>query len=89
MLPPFAKEGSDRFTLRYAMSQGVVEQQTWLFNEGEIKTSSHYSVEQSSLVILNPKRGDTGWYTVILTNPFSRASTRINVTVLCKTNDFD
>ncbi|AWO96251.1 putative V-set and immunoglobulin domain-containing protein 10-like [Scophthalmus maximus] len=82
MLPPFAKEGSDRFTLRYAMSQGVVEQQTWLFNEGEIKTSSHYSVEQSSLVILNPKRGDTGWYTVILTNPFSRASTRINVTVL-------
>ncbi|XP_008304136.1 V-set and immunoglobulin domain-containing protein 10-like [Stegastes partitus] len=79
--PDFAKEGAERFTLRYSMLQGVVEQQTWFFNGREIKTDSHYLVEQRSLVILNPNRSDSGQYSVHLTNPFSTATALKNVTV--------
>ncbi|XP_068426801.1 V-set and immunoglobulin domain-containing protein 10-like [Clinocottus analis] len=77
-----AQEGAERFTLQHSMLQGVVEQQTWFFSGMEIKSSSHYSVEEKSLVILNPNRRDTGRYTVLLTNPFSSVTTDINVTVL-------
>ncbi|KAM7383097.1 hypothetical protein PAMP_002779 [Pampus punctatissimus] len=79
--PAFAIEGTDRFTLQYSM-QGVVEQQMWFFNDREIKTNSHYTVEQRSLVILMPNRNDTGRYTLSLMNPFSNVTTHINVTVL-------
>ncbi|KAM7421329.1 hypothetical protein PAMA_015468 [Pampus argenteus] len=79
--PAFAIEGTDRFTLQYSM-HGVVEQQMWFFNDREINTNSHYSVEQRSLVILRPNRNDTGRYTVSLTNPFSNVTTHIDVTVL-------
>ncbi|XP_062279155.1 V-set and immunoglobulin domain-containing protein 10-like [Scomber scombrus] len=78
----FATEGSDRITLQYSMLQGVVEQQMWFFSGREIKNSSHYSVEQESLVILSPNRSDTGRYTLSLTNPFSSVTTHMNVTVL-------
>ncbi|XP_044064303.1 V-set and immunoglobulin domain-containing protein 10-like isoform X2 [Siniperca chuatsi] len=80
--PDFAKEGTDRFTLQYSMLQGVVEQQMWFFNGKEINTNSHYSLEQQSLVILGPNRSDTGQYEVLLTNPFSSVTARMNVTVL-------
>lgn len=82
--PEFAVEGTDNFTLQYSILQGVVEQQTWFFNGEEIKTDSHYSVEQTSLVILRPNRRDTGRYAVLLTNPFSSVTADMNVTVLCK-----
>ncbi|XP_041650075.1 V-set and immunoglobulin domain-containing protein 10-like [Cheilinus undulatus] len=75
-------EGTDRFTLEYNMLQGVVEQQTWLFNGREIKTNSHYSAVNNSLVIWGPTRGDTGQYSVLLTNPFSNVTTHINIRVL-------
>eukprot|EP00064_Thunnus_orientalis_P006522 superscaffoldBa00000682_g6540 len=80
--PAFAKEGTDRFILQYSMLQGVVEQQMWFFDGREIKTNSHYSVEQRSLVILRPNRSDSGRYTLSLTNPFSNVTTHMNVTVL-------
>ncbi|XP_054477132.1 V-set and immunoglobulin domain-containing protein 10-like [Anoplopoma fimbria] len=77
-----AQEGAARFTLQYSMQQGVVEQQTWFFAGREIQSNSHYTVEERSLVILSPNRSDTGRYTVLLTNPFSRATTDVNVSVL-------
>ncbi|XP_042278626.1 V-set and immunoglobulin domain-containing protein 10-like isoform X1 [Thunnus albacares] len=80
--PAFAKEGTDRFILQYSMLQGVVEQQMWFFDGREIKTNSHYSVEQRSLVILRPNRSDSGRYTLSLTNPFSNVTTHMNVNVL-------
>ncbi|XP_029307836.1 V-set and immunoglobulin domain-containing protein 10-like isoform X2 [Cottoperca gobio] len=80
--PDFAIEGADRFTLQYSMLQGVVVQQMWFFNDVEVKSNSHYSVEERSLVILRPNRSDTGRYTVLLTNPFNRVTTPINVTML-------
>ncbi|XP_053182873.1 V-set and immunoglobulin domain-containing protein 10-like [Scomber japonicus] len=80
--PALATEGSDRLTLQYSMLQGVVEQQMWFFSGSEIKNSSHYSVQQESLVILSPNRSDTGRYTLSLTNPFSSVTTHMNVTVL-------
>lgn len=87
--PDFAEEGAARFTLQYSMLQGVVEHQMWFFNGREIKTSSHYSVEQKSLVILQPNRSDTGQYMVSLTNPYSSETAQKNVTVLCKIYNFD
>ncbi|KAM6995163.1 V-set and immunoglobulin domain-containing protein 10-like [Tautogolabrus adspersus] len=80
--PDLAIEGTDRFSLNYNMSQGVVQQQTWLFNGMEIQTNSHYSVQDKSLVILRPTRSDTGQYSVFLTNPLGSVTTHINVTVL-------
>ncbi|XP_071325745.1 V-set and immunoglobulin domain-containing protein 10-like isoform X1 [Trachinotus anak] len=82
MQPEFVREGTDQFTLQYSMLQGVVEQQMWFFSDREIKTSSHYSVEERRLVILRPNRDDTGRYTVLLTNPFSHVTVHMNVTVL-------
>lgn len=82
--PDFAQEGSDRFTLQYSMLRGVVEQQMWFFNGVELKNDSHYSLEESRLVILRPNRSDTGQYAVLLTNPFSSVTTDMNVTVRCK-----
>lgn len=87
--PDFAQEGSERFTLHYSMLQGVVEQEMWFFSGKQINTDSHYAVEQRSLVILRPNRSDTGQYAVLLTNPFSSVTTRVNVTVLCKINNFE
>lgn len=87
--PDPVKEGIDDFTLQYVMSQGDVEQQMWFFNAKEIKTDSRYSVEQNSLVVRRPKRSDTGQYTVKLENPFSTVETDMNVTVLCKINNFN
>lgn len=89
MKPDLAKEGSKELTLQYSMSQGVVEQHTWFFNGAEIKNSSHYSVDGSSLVITGLNRRDTGQYTVQLTNPFSNVTAHMNVTVLCKINSSD
>ncbi|XP_047454018.1 V-set and immunoglobulin domain-containing protein 10-like [Mugil cephalus] len=80
--PEFAKEGTDRFMLHYSVPQDVVEQQTWLFNGKEIKNNSHYLVEQGRLVILRPNRSDTGQYTLLIANPFSRATAQKNVSVL-------
>ncbi|XP_040900988.1 V-set and immunoglobulin domain-containing protein 10-like [Toxotes jaculatrix] len=80
--PDFVKEGTDQFILKYSMLKGVVEQQMWFFNGEQIKTSSHYLVEQRSLVVLRPNRNDTGWYTVFLMNPFSRVAAHVNVIVL-------
>lgn len=82
--PASAQEGDDWFTLQYSMLQGVTEKHMWFFNSVEIKTNSHYLVEQGRLVILRPNRHDTGQYTVLLTNPFSSVTTHIHVTVLCK-----
>ncbi|KAG7216828.1 hypothetical protein INR49_001482 [Caranx melampygus] len=82
MEPDLAIEGTEQLTLRYSMLQGVVEQRTWFFDGAEIKSSSHYLVKESSLVILGLNRRDTGQYTVLLTNPFSRVAAHINVTVL-------
>ncbi|XP_029360665.1 V-set and immunoglobulin domain-containing protein 10-like [Echeneis naucrates] len=81
MQPSFVKEGTEQFTLRYKMSQGVVEQQMWFFNGREIETSLHFSIKQSSLVVFSPNRNDTGQYTALLTNPFSRVRAHFNVTV--------
>ncbi|KAK2844913.1 hypothetical protein Q5P01_011572 [Channa striata] len=80
--PAFAQEGADQLTLQYELLRGIVEQQTWFFRGTELKTSSHYLVEQRSLVILRPNRSDTGWYTLVLTNPFSNVTSQINVAVL-------
>ncbi|XP_023280598.1 V-set and immunoglobulin domain-containing protein 10-like isoform X2 [Seriola lalandi dorsalis] len=82
MQPDFVREGTDRFTLQYSILQGVVENQMWLFTGREIKTSSHYLVEQRSVVILKPNRNDTGRYTVSLTNPFNHVQAHMDVTVL-------
>lgn len=87
--PDFAQEGSEQFTLQYSLLQGVVEQQMWFFNGIQINTNSHYSVEQQSLVILRPNRSDTGQYAVLLANPLSSVTTRMNVTVLCKISNFE
>ncbi|KAG7476098.1 V-set and immunoglobulin domain-containing protein 10-like [Solea senegalensis] len=80
--PDLIKEGSDRFTLQYSMSQGVVQDHVWFFKGSALETTSHYTVEQRSVVIHQPNRSDTGRYTLLLTNPFSRVETHINVTVL-------
>ncbi|XP_029958572.1 V-set and immunoglobulin domain-containing protein 10-like [Salarias fasciatus] len=77
----FAKEGSDVFKLRYSLQRGVVQHQVWLFNGGEIESGSRYLMEQANLSILRPDRTDTGEYAVLLTNPFSSAMARTNVTV--------
>uniref|UniRef100_A0A8C7ZQA5 V-set and immunoglobulin domain containing 10 like n=1 Tax=Oryzias sinensis TaxID=183150 RepID=A0A8C7ZQA5_9TELE len=76
-----AVEGTDRFILQYSMLQGVIEQQTWFFKSTEIKNSSHYLVQQTSLVILRPNRNDTGLYSLQLTNPFSSVMVYRNLTV--------
>lgn len=86
--PDFAQEGSERFTLQYSMLQGVVEQEMWFFNGIQINTDSHYRVERRSLVILGPNRRDTGQYALLLMNPFSSVTAHMNVTVLCKINNF-
>ncbi|XP_071782744.2 V-set and immunoglobulin domain-containing protein 10-like isoform X1 [Centroberyx gerrardi] len=80
--PDYATEGVDKFTLQYSTLQGEAEQWMWFFSGVEIKTNSHYSVEQKSLVINRPKRNDTGRYTLFLANPFSDVTTHKNVTVL-------
>lgn len=84
--PGLAAEGTDRLTLLYDMQKGVVEQQTWFFHGTEIKTNSHYLVEEWSLVILGPDRNDTGQYTLVLSNPFSSATANMTVAVRCKNN---
>ncbi|XP_053289600.1 V-set and immunoglobulin domain-containing protein 10-like [Pleuronectes platessa] len=80
--PELLKEGIDPFLLQYSVLRGEVEQQKWLFNGTEIKTSSHYTVKDRSLEILNPNRNDTGRYTVVLTNPLSRVEAHRDITVL-------
>ncbi|XP_041842801.1 V-set and immunoglobulin domain-containing protein 10-like [Melanotaenia boesemani] len=80
--PDLVKEGSNQFSLNYSMLQGVVEQQIWYFNDIELKNSLHYLMEEKGLVILKPKRSDTGRYAVSLRNPFSRVTAHIDVTVL-------
>ncbi|KAI3361269.1 hypothetical protein L3Q82_013450 [Scortum barcoo] len=80
-MPDFAQEGGEPFTLQYSM-QGLVEQERWSFNGIQINTNLHYSVEQQRLVIRTLSRNDTGQYAVLLTNPFSSVTVRINVTVL-------
>ncbi|XP_034468084.1 V-set and immunoglobulin domain-containing protein 10-like isoform X1 [Hippoglossus hippoglossus] len=80
--PDLLKEGIDRFLLQYRVLRGEVEQQRWLFNGTEIKTSSHYTVKDRSLEILNPNRTDTGRYTVVLKNPLGRVEAHRNITVL-------
>lgn len=82
--PDYASDGADKFTLKYSTLQGAAEQWMWSFNGMEIKSNSHYSVEEKSLVISRPKRNDTGRYTLFLKNPFSNATAHKNVTVLCK-----
>ncbi|XP_029927368.1 V-set and immunoglobulin domain-containing protein 10-like [Myripristis murdjan] len=81
-MPDYASEGADRFTLKYSTLQGAAEQWMWFFNGMEIKSDSHYSVEEKSLVISRPKRNDTGRYKLFLKNPFSTATAHKNVTVL-------
>ncbi|XP_060936380.1 V-set and immunoglobulin domain-containing protein 10-like [Limanda limanda] len=80
--PDLLKEGLDPFLLQYRVLRGEVEQQRWLFNGTEIKTSSHYTVKARSLEILHPNRNDTGRYTVVLTNPLSRVEAHRDITVL-------
>lgn len=80
--PYLAIEGTERFTLHYNMTQGVIEEQKWFFNDVEIKTNSHYLIEQKSLVIFKLTRRDAGLYSVSLTNPFSSVTPHINLTVL-------
>ncbi|XP_059194393.1 V-set and immunoglobulin domain-containing protein 10-like isoform X2 [Centropristis striata] len=80
--PDLAKEGPDPFTLQYSMDQGTVEQKTWFFNDVEINSNSHYSVQTERLVVLQPNRSDTGRYTVTLRNPISSVATHIDVNVL-------
>ncbi|XP_076004622.1 V-set and immunoglobulin domain-containing protein 10-like [Genypterus blacodes] len=79
--PVDAIEGSNIFTLQYHMLQGVVEGQTWFFNEKMLSNNSHYSLEQRSLAIHQPNRNDTGQYKLVLTNPFSIVTTYKNVSV--------
>ncbi|XP_024123717.1 V-set and immunoglobulin domain-containing protein 10-like [Oryzias melastigma] len=80
--PPIrAKEGIDQFTLQYSMLRGVIEQQTWFFNSKVLKNSSHYLVQETSLVILGLNRNDTGLYSVRLTNPFSNVTAQKEVIV--------
>lgn len=79
-----AVEGTENFALLYSMREGVVEQQAWFFNSKAINTDSRYLVRQQSLVILKPHRNDTGLYTLVLSNPFSKATTNMTVTVQCK-----
>lgn len=82
--PDSAVEGSENFALLYSMREGVVEQQAWFFNGEAINTNSHYVVRQRSLVIVQPRRNDTGLYTLVLSNPFSNATTDMTVIVRCK-----
>lgn len=79
--PDLAKEGSEVFVLHYSMLRGVVQHQVWSFNGREIRNDSHYLMEQESLSIRGPNRSDTGEYAVLLTNPFSNATARMNVAV--------
>lgn len=83
-LPALAKEGIDQFTLQYSMLRGVIEQQTWFFNSKVLKNSSHYLMQETSLVILGLNRNDTGLYSVRLTNPFSNVTAQKEVIVFCK-----
>ncbi|XP_054903243.1 V-set and immunoglobulin domain-containing protein 10-like [Poeciliopsis prolifica] len=80
--PPFPQEGAERFTLRYNMLQGVVEQEIWRFNGRDLKNGTQYLIEGSSLVIFGPNRTDKGSYSVTLMNPFSSMTIHKNVTVL-------
>lgn len=89
MQPNFVAEGAVQLTLRYSVLQGVIEQQTWFFHGIKISSSSHYSVENRSLVIFRPTRSDTGRYTLLLTNPFSSVTVNSNVTVRCKLKQLD
>ncbi|KAM6967579.1 V-set and immunoglobulin domain-containing protein 10-like [Aplochiton taeniatus] len=79
--PDFAEEGTDSFSLRFSTLQGEAVAWRWYFNGMEIKYSSHYSVEQGRLVIKQPRRNDTGLYSLVLTNPFSSVRAHKNVTV--------
>lgn len=88
MRPSSVIEGTDNFTLQYSMLQGVVEQQTWRFNGGEVKNSSRRLLVRTSLVILKPNRSDAGLYTLSLTNPFNNVTAQINVPVFCKRSSF-
>ncbi|KAJ0066621.1 hypothetical protein NL108_015651, partial [Boleophthalmus pectinirostris] len=80
--PDLVVEGNERFTLRYTMTRGVVNETVWMFKGVEIQSNSHYSVEQESLVIHAPKRTDTGLYTLTLVNPYSSVTLHRNVTIL-------
>lgn len=84
MQPDFITEGAAQLTLHYSVLQGVVEQQMWFFRGIKINSDFHYSVKNTSLVILRPTRNDTGQYTLLLTNPFSSVTVNSNVSVRCK-----
>ncbi|XP_010897738.2 V-set and immunoglobulin domain-containing protein 10-like isoform X1 [Esox lucius] len=77
-----AIEGADKYTLQYSSVPGEPSQWWWYFNSVLIRNSSHYTVDQKSLVIHQPSRTDTGRYTLVLSNPFSAVTAHRNITVL-------
>ncbi|KAL0984783.1 hypothetical protein UPYG_G00146840 [Umbra pygmaea] len=80
--PVDAVEGTATFSLQYSSVPGEADQWRWYFNSVEIQNSSHYTVNQKSLVISQPNRTDTGLYTLVLANPFSAVTSHRNITVL-------
>ncbi|KAM9798459.1 V-set and immunoglobulin domain-containing protein 10-like [Neosynchiropus ocellatus] len=81
-LPDLPAEGVENITLQYSFTKGVVDDQTWFLNGTAIQSNSRYSVEGQRLTVLQPNRGDTGEYAVLLSNPFSSVRAHKNVTVL-------
>ncbi|XP_061145918.1 V-set and immunoglobulin domain-containing protein 10-like [Syngnathus typhle] len=83
--PDLIEEGSEQLQLQYRMLRGVVEQQRWFFNGQPVadgKGGSRYSLRPGTLVVREPRRNDTGRYTVSLSNPFSSVTLDLNITVL-------
>lgn len=85
--PKFPQEGVEHFILQFAMARGVVEEHSWYFNGVKVKSNSHYTVGQKSLMVHDPSRIDTGLYSLTLRNPYSSATVNMNITVLYGPDD--
>ncbi|XP_051921892.1 V-set and immunoglobulin domain-containing protein 10-like [Hippocampus zosterae] len=84
-LPDLIEEGSEQLSVQYRMLRGVVERQLWFFNGRPVaagEDGSRYLLRPGSLAVRQPRRNDTGRYTVSLSNPFSSVTLHLNVTVL-------
>ncbi|XP_077431011.1 V-set and immunoglobulin domain-containing protein 10-like [Vanacampus margaritifer] len=84
-LPDVIEEDSEQFQLQYGMLRGLAERQLWSFNDlriAEGEGGSRYSLRPGSLTVREPRRNDSGQYTVSLSNPFSSVTLHLNVTVL-------
>ncbi|KAJ8289565.1 hypothetical protein GJAV_G00002740 [Gymnothorax javanicus] len=80
--PEKIKEDINSFSLHYSTLKGEADSVKWFFNGKEIVNGTRYIIGDKSLTVRNPTRGDTGRYTLNLTNPFSSAIFHKDVSVL-------